>query len=570
MPKQKLRGKGVINGIAMGKAMLAGKNIDGYLAQYVPDDLAVEREKITGAIQAVAEFLQENCNHLQAEGFAEQAAIMEAHRLMVQDPMLKGAMLQKLLELKAAPLAVLKATKEQAQTFEQMPDPFFKERAVDIRDVGRSVAKYILGVKEQTVGDEAVILCGQEIEPSVIANIPADKIAGIVLGGGSTTCHAVIIAKSRGIPTVVGLGKDVKLIAEGLPMAIDGSNGYVIIEPDDVTLDICRKKIAEQQEREAFFRELKDKPAETTDGFRVELCANIGNPDDVKAAEKYGAEGVGLFRSEFLFMGRETMPDEEEQFQAYKEAVTNCGGKYCVIRTLDVGGDKPLPYLKIPKEDNPFLGWRAVRICLQREELFLTQLKAILRAGAFGPVGIMIPMVVNVSEVKAVKELVAKAKDILRAEKKDFAADVEVGIMIETPAAAVLTPQLAAYVDFFSIGTNDLVQYTLAVDRVNHNVSYLYDHFHPAVLQLVQRTIKAARDRGIWVGMCGEMAADPLAAVLLLAMGITELSMSAPAIPLVKEKIRKISLTEARNLLAEVMNLADGAEIAAYLKKTLA
>ena len=570
MPKQKLRGKGVINGIAMGKAMLAGKNIDGYLAQYVPDDLAVEREKITGAIQAVAEFLQENCNHLQAEGFAEQAAIMEAHRLMVQDPMLKGAMLQKLLELKAAPLAVLKATKEQAQTFEQMPDPFFKERAVDIRDVGRSVAKYILGVKEQTVGDEAVILCGQEIEPSVIANIPADKIAGIVLGGGSTTCHAVIIAKSRGIPTVVGLGKDVKLIAEGLPMAIDGSNGYVIIEPDDVTLDICRKKIAEQQEREAFFRELKDKPAETTDGFRVELCANIGNPDDVKAAEKYGAEGVGLFRSEFLFMGRETMPGEEEQFQAYKEAVANCGGKYCVIRTLDVGGDKPLPYLKIPKEDNPFLGWRAVRICLQREELFLTQLKAILRAGAFGPVGIMIPMVVNVSEVKAVKKLVAKAKDILRAEKKDFAADVEVGIMIETPAAAVLTPQLAAYVDFFSIGTNDLVQYTLAVDRVNHNVSYLYDHFHPAVLQLVQRTIKAARDRGIWVGMCGEMAADPLAAVLLLAMGITELSMSAPAIPLVKEKIRKISLTEARNLLAEVMNLADGAEIAAYLKKTLA
>lgn len=570
MPKQKLRGKGVINGIAMGKAMLAGKNIDGYLAQYVPDDLAVEREKITGAIQAVAEFLQENCNHLQAEGFAEQAAIMEAHRLMVQDPMLKGAMLQKLLELKAAPLAVLKATKEQAQTFEQMPDPFFKERAVDIRDVGRSVAKYILGVKEQTVGDEAVILCGQEIEPSVIANIPADKIAGIVLGGGSTTCHAVIIAKSRGIPTVVGLGKDVKLIAEGLPMAIDGSNGYVIIEPDDVTLDICRKKIAEQQEREAFFRELKDKPAETTDGFRVELCANIGNPDDVKAAEKYGAEGVGLFRSEFLFMGRETMPGEEEQFQAYKEAVANCGGKYCVIRTLDVGGDKPLPYLKIPKEDNPFLGWRAVRICLQREELFLTQLKAILRAGAFGPVGIMIPMVVNVSEVKAVKKLVAKAKDILRAEKKDFAADVEVGIMIETPAAAVLTPQLAAYVDFFSIGTNDLVQYTLAVDRVNHNVSYLYDHFHPAVLQLVQRTIKAARDHDIWVGMCGEMAADPLAAVLLLAMGITELSMSAPAIPLVKEKIRKISLTEARNLLAEVMNLTDGAEIAAYLKKTLA
>ena len=279
----------------------------------------------------------------------------------------------------------------------------------------------------------------------------------------------------------------------------------------------------------------------------------------------YGCEGVGLFRSEFVFMGREEIPTEEDQFKAYKEAVEKCKGKLCVIRTMDIGGDKPLAYLNIPKEDNPFLGWRAIRISLMRQDLFVPQIKAILRAGVYGKAAIMLPMVINVAEIKQVKEIIEQAKVQLAHEEKPYSDNVQVGIMVETPAAAIMTPVLAKYVDFFSIGTNDLVQYTLAVDRVNHNVSYLYDHFNPAVLSLVQRTIQAARDNGIWAGMCGEMASDPYAAVLLMAMGIHELSMSAPSIPRVKEKIRSISSGKAKEILETVLQLEDGGEIKEYL-----
>ena len=280
-----------------------------------------------------------------------------------------------------------------------------------------------------------------------------------------------------------------------------------------------------------------------------------------------GAEGVGLFRSEFVFMGRQDIPNEDDQFKAYKEAVEKCKGNLCVIRTMDIGGDKPLPYLNIPTEENPFLGYRAVRISLQRSDLFLPQLKAILRAGKFGKVGIMVPMVINVAEFKKVKEFIEEAKLELTHEGKAFAEDVQVGIMVETPAAAIMTPVLAKYVDFFSIGTNDLVQYTLACDRGNANIAYLYNHFNPAVLRLIQRTITSARENGIWAGMCGEMASDPNAAVLLMAMGISELSMSAPSIPRVKEKIRNISSIKAKEILADVMEMEDGDEIKAYLAK---
>jgi phosphotransferase system enzyme I (PtsI) len=268
-------------------------------------------------------------------------------------------------------------------------------------------------------------------------------------------------------------------------------------------------------------------------------------------------------------MGREDIPTEEDQYKAYKEAIEKCAGNMCVIRTMDIGGDKPLAYLDIPKEENPFLGWRAIRISLARHELFMPQLKAILRAGVFGKAAIMLPMVISVTEVKQVKELIAQAKLELTHEGKAFADNVPLGIMVETPAAAVLTPVLAKHVDFFSIGTNDLVQYTLAVDRVNHNVSYLYSHFHPAVLRLIQTTIKAARDNGIWSGMCGEMASDPYAAVILMAMGIHELSMSAPSIPRVKEKIRSISSQKAKEVLDAVLELEDSEAVKEYLYKNI-
>ena len=566
-----IRGKGVISGIAMGKIMLAGQNLDGYLVNYKPEDKATEKQKAQDALMAVAEILRESIEKLKSKDMKEQAAIMEAHRMMVQDPMMADNIMAKIEELGNAPQGVLKAAEEQAVMFEQMEDEYFAARAVDLRDVGKRVAKYILGVKEPEIGDEKVILCGREIEPSVIAGMETEKIAGVLLGSGSTTAHAVIIAKARAIPTIVGLNKEDRIdrIADGDHVIMDGERGEIVINPAPEDIASYDEKIKKQKELAEHYAALKDLPAVTTDGVKVDLMANIGTHMDVDNALNYGAEGVGLFRSEFVFMGRQEIPTEEDQFKAYKEAIEKCKGKLCVIRTMDIGGDKPLPYLNIPEEENPFLGYRAVRISLQRRDLFLPQLKAILRAGVYGKAAIMIPMIINVAEFKKVKEFIEEAKLELAHEGKAYSDDVQVGIMVETPAAAIMTPVLARYVDFFSIGTNDLVQYTLAVDRGNANISYLYNHFNPAVLRLVQRTITSARENGIWAGMCGEMASDPNAAVLLMAMGINELSMSAPSIPRVKEKIRSISSVKAKEILADVMTMEDGDDIRNYLQKIL-
>lgn len=566
-----IRGKGVISGIAMGKIMLAGQNLDGYLVNYKPEDKATEKQKAQDALMAVAEILRESIEKLKSKDMKEQAAIMEAHRMMVQDPMMADNIMAKIEELGNAPQGVLKAAEEQAVMFEQMEDEYFAARAVDLRDVGKRVAKYILGVKEPEIGDEKVILCGCEIEPSVIAGMETEKIAGVLLGSGSTTAHAVIIAKARAIPTIVGLNKEDRIdrIADGDHVIMDGERGEIVINPAPEDIASYDEKIKKQKELAEHYAALKDLPAVTTDGVKVDLMANIGTHMDVDNALNYGAEGVGLFRSEFVFMGRQDIPTEEDQFKAYKEAIEKCKGKLCVIRTMDIGGDKPLPYLNIPEEENPFLGYRAVRISLQRRDLFLPQLKAILRAGVYGKAAIMIPMIINVAEFKKVKEFIEEAKLELAHEGKAYSDDVQVGIMVETPAAAIMTPVLARYVDFFSIGTNDLVQYTLAVDRGNANISYLYNHFNPAVLRLVQRTITSARENGIWAGMCGEMASDPNAAVLLMAMGINELSMSAPSIPRVKEKIRSISSVKAKEILADVMTMEDGDDIRNYLQKIL-
>ncbi len=568
---EKIQGKGVIAGIAIGKIMLAGQNLDGYLVAYRPLDKEAEQKKAKDALVVVSENLAQSIEKLKAQDLTEQAGIMDAHRLMMQDPTLADKIMEKLDEadVPSAPHAILKAAEDMAHEFEQMDDEYFAARAVDLRDVGKRIAKYILGVKEPEIGEGAVILCGHEIEPSVIAGLPTDKIAGVILGAGSTTAHAVIIAKARAIPTVVGVGPDIDKIADGDSVIVDGENGDILIRPSEQDRASYQEKIKKQEELKAHYAELKDLPAITTDGVRVELMANIGLPTDVDNAANYGFEGVGLFRSEFVFMGREDIPTEEDQFKLYKEAIEKCNGRLCVIRTMDIGGDKPLPYLNIPQEENPFLGYRAVRISLQRKDLFLPQLKAILRAGVYGKAAIMVPMIINVEEFKKVKELVDEAKTELTHEGKKYSDSVQVGIMVETPAAAVMTPILAKYVDFFSIGTNDLVQYTLAVDRGNASISYLYNHFNPAVLRLIKVTIESARENGIWAGMCGEMASDPNAAVLLLGMGISELSMSAPSIPRVKEKIRGISSIKAKEILADVMKMEDGDQIKEYLQKVL-
>ena len=564
-----IRGKGVISGIAVGKVMLAGQNLDGYLAAYKPGSLTEEQGKAEGALIAVTETLLATIERLRKEGQAEQSAILEAHRMMVQDPMMAENIKGKIEVCGSAPQGILEAANEQAQVFEQMEDEYFSARAVDLRDVGKRIAKYVLGVKEPEIGLGQIVLCGEEIEPSVVAGMPTEQIAGVILGSGSATSHVVIIAKARAIPTVLGIGDKINLIHDEDEIILDGSRGDIIIRPTEEERLLYQDKIEEQKKLAAHYAALKDLPAVTKDGVRIELTANIGTHMDVDNALTYGAEGVGLFRSEFVFMGSTTIPTEEDQFKAYRAAVEKCGGHICVIRTMDIGGDKPLPYLNIDPEENPFLGYRALRISLDRHDLFLPQIKAILRAGLYGKAAMMVPMVISVSEIQRVQKLVEQAKVELTHEGKEYSDDVQVGIMVETPAAAVVSPLLSQYVDFFSIGTNDLIQYTLAVDRGNAQIAHLYNPFNPAVLRLIQRTIQSARERGIWAGMCGEMASDPYAAVILLGMGITELSMSAPSIPHVKEMIRSVTSTQAKELLADVMKMEHGVDIRAYLHKML-
>ena len=566
---ENIRGKGVISGIAVGKVMLAGQNLDGYLSAYQPGSIAQEQSKAKAAIVAVTEVLLATIERLRKEAQTEQAAILEAHRMMVQDPMMAENIKGKIEACGSAPQGILDAANEQAQMFEQMEDEYFAARAVDLRDVGKRIAKYVLGVKEPEIGAGQVILCGEEIEPSVVAGMPTEQIAGVILGSGSATSHVVIIAKARAIPTVLGIGDKINLIHDEDEIILDGSRGDIIIRPTEAERSLYQTKIEEQKKLAAHYAALKDLPAVTKDGVRIELTANIGTHMDVDNALTYGAEGVGLFRSEFVFMGSTTIPTEEDQFKAYRQAVEKCNGKICVIRTMDIGGDKPLPYLNIAPEENPFLGYRALRISLDRHDLFLPQIKAILRAGLYGKAAMMVPMVISVSEIQRVLKLVEQAKVELAHEGKEYSDDVQIGIMVETPAAAVVSPLLAQYVDFFSIGTNDLIQYTLAVDRGNAQIANLYNPFNPAVLRLIQRTIQSARERGIWAGMCGEMASDPYAAVILLGMGITELSMSAPSIPRVKEMIRSVTSTQAKELLADVMKMEHGVEIRAYLHKML-
>lgn len=566
---EKMQGMGAIPGVGIGYIMKAGQALDGYLAAYQPGTVEEELEKLNNAVAEVADILEKSVEQMRAVGHDEQANIMEAHLFLAQDPMLTDGMTDKVQEMGNAPAAILASAAESAKIFQSMDDEYLRERAADVLDVSKRIAGKILGIKEPEVGDNMVILCGYEVEPSVIASVPDDKIAGVIMGQGSTTCHAVIIAKSRAIPTVVGMEHRLDAIPEGAFVIIDGHTGDIFVDPDEETIKEYEAKLAKQRADEERYAALKDLPAVTKDGVEVQLAANIGSPNDAENAAKYGNKGVGLFRSEFVFMGREDIPSEEMQFESYKKAVEVCNGELCVIRTMDIGGDKPLPYLNIPHEDNPFLGYRAIRISLNRRDLFMPQLKAILRAGVYGRAAIMAPMIVSVDEILRLRSFVREAMQELEDEGKEYSKTVQIGIMVETPAAAVMTPIFAKYVDFFSIGTNDLVQYTLSVDRVNPNVGYLYNHFHPAVLQLIQRTIKSASDRGIWSGMCGEMASDPYAAVILMAMGISELSMSAPSIPRVKEMLRSVTYEEAQKHLAKVMEMETGEQVLKYLHEAL-
>ena len=561
-----LQGKGVVAGIAIGEVVWVANDYEKWFAKYNSDSPKIENEKLDKAIQKVQADLENNITTMQEKNMTEQAQIMQAHLLILKDPTFIDLILEKLELENSAPKALQVAIDEIAKTFEMMDDEYFRARAADIRDVGNRVLKTLLGIDELDFGSRKIILCGQDLEPSLIAAMPEENLQGIILGHGSLTSHVVIIAKAKGIPTIIGLEK-FDLLENKAQVVLDGDTGEVVWHLAPTEEENYRKKLKQQEQEKEYYLNLAKKEVVTQDGHKVVVAANIGSDKDIDKALQFGCEGVGLFRSEFLFMSRSAMPNEEEQFAAYKAVVQKCGEKLCIIRTMDIGGDKSLEYLKVPPEQNPFLGWRALRISLKRPELFLPQLKAILRAGVYGNVAIMLPMVISLNEIIEAKEFIKLAQAELDKEQVPYSKTVSIGIMVETPAAAILADKLAQHVDFFSIGTNDLAQYVLAVDRGNENISYLYNYFNPAVLKIINDVIGAAKKNNIWVGMCGEMAGDILATELLVGMGIDELSMSGSTIPKVKERITKINLTSAQTAVAKVLQFDKTEEVINYLKK---
>lgn len=456
---------------------------------------------------------------------------------------------------KTADAAAYSVIEDQAQALESLDDEYLKERAADVRDIGKRLLKNILNIPivDLSAINQEVILVAADLTPSETAQLNLDKVLGFITDLGGRTSHTSIMARSLELPAIVGTSDATSKIKNGDFIVLDGVNNTIHLNPSDAEIDKLKAFRDDYLQEKEELAKLKDLPAVTLDGHQVEVCANIGTVRDVAGAERNGAEGVGLYRTEFLFMDRDAFPTEEEQFQAYKAVAEAMGSQAVIVRTMDIGGDKDLPYMNLPKEENPFLGWRAIRICLDRKEILHSQLRAILRASNFGKLRIMFPMVISVEEVRELKAELEMLKAQLREEGKAFDETIEVGVMVETPAAAVIARHLAKEVDFFSIGTNDLTQYTLAVDRGNELISHLYNPMSPAVLNLIKQVIDASHAEGKWTGMCGELAGDERATLLLLGMGLDEFSMSAISIPRIKKLIRNANFADTQALAEQAL-----------------
>lgn len=543
-------------GIAVGPAVIH-KIAPVAVPEHPVDDPRAEWQRLDQAIQAAKEEIRTLQRQATVQAGAYEAAIFDAHLLFLDDPVLVNAARQQIFERAINAEAAWQTTIDGlVADYQALDDPYMQGRAMDVKDVGQRVLKLVAGVAPAPlVFSEPAILVASDLTPSDTAQLDPDQVLGICTELGSATSHSAILARALGIPAVVGVGPGLVELTEGTPLGLDGQQGRVWIAPDVETqagLETRRDEwLAAQEAAKTAARQ----PALTRDGRPVEVVANIGGLADIKVALEYGAEGVGLLRTEFLYLDRTTAPSEAEQVEVYQSLAGALGTRPFIIRTLDIGGDKPLPYLDLGQEENPFLGWRAIRYCLDRPEILKTQLRAILRASPGHQIKIMFPMVTTVAELRAAKQILAQAQAELRQEKLAFDEGLEVGLMIEVPGAVAVADQLAAEADFFSIGTNDLSQYTMAADRTNARVATLADSFQPAVLRLIAQTIEAAHAAGIWVGLCGEFAGNPLAAPLLLGLGLDEFSMSAPAIPAVKQAITRLTLDEARTIASAVLEL---------------
>ncbi|MFY9174889.1 MAG: phosphoenolpyruvate--protein phosphotransferase [Peptococcia bacterium] len=559
-------------GIAMGTAfVLESKTATISQTPITTENIATEIKAFDDALVKAHLQLENIKKKTQQELGADKAAIFDAHLMILADDVFLDAIRDKISsQLVSAEYAVSQVVEQYVQMFAEMEDEYLKERAADIKDIGQRIINNILGLENQSLSalDREAVIIAKDLTPSDTAQLDKKLVKGFATDLGGRTSHTAIMARSLEIPAVVGLGDLSDQVKDQDTIIIDGNEGIVILNPDEATIEEYRRKGEEYSRFLQELAQLKDLPCETQCcGRRVEIAANIGTPNDVEGALANGAEGIGLYRTEFLYMDRDSLPSEEEQFAAYKEVVETMAPKPVIIRTLDIGGDKKLPYLEMPEELNPFLGWRAIRLCLDRSDIFKTQLRAILRASNFGKVRIMYPMISNAEEIRQANRYLAEAKEELAKEGQPFNPNVEVGIMVEIPAAAVTADLLAQEVDFFSIGTNDLIQYTIAVDRMNERISHLYDPLHPAILRLIKQVIDASHRAGKWTGMCGEMAGDVEAAPILLGMGLDEFSMSASSIPRIKKVIRSLSYQEACEIAQEVLTLQSANEIRARLQK---
>ncbi len=505
------------------------------------------------------------------EAGEDQAAIFESHLLMLDDPDLHERIEASLGKtLVNVERIVVDIEREFADKLGQAEDPSLRERVADIQDVSRRILGHLLERERPSLASlaEDVVLVARDLMPSDMISMNRARVKGIVTESGGRTSHVAILARAFEIPAVLGVVGALSKLRQASVIAVDGDLGLVICDPDEAAIERSNAARSAAALRQHDLDSLRDLPACTTDGLRVLVKANIEVPEEAEAVLAHGADGIGLFRSEFLFLGGH-VPDEEEQFVAYKRVIESMKGRPVTIRTLDIGGDKVLPELGAQDEKNPLLGWRAIRFCLSREDIFKIQLRAILRAAVFGETRIMFPMIATADELERALAVVdaARAECLERGQKA--ALDLPIGIMIEIPSAAMASDILARRADFFSIGTNDLIQYTMAVDRGNEKVSYLHEPYHPAVLRLVQKTIDNGKAAGIPVGMCGEMAADPASAIVLLGLGLDEFSMSSAAVPAVKRAIRSTTLSEAKAVAGAVMALSSSAEVAAYLSSRL-
>jgi len=563
-----IKGIGVSPGISIGRAFIMQKKEAALTNILLTDrsEITAEIEKLSRAISAaIAEIEQLKS----ASASDDDIALLETQTELLSDPEILEGVTEKItIEHKNANDALLEVIANLVAIFEDMDDEYMRGRAADIKDIGNRILKHVNGESStQQQFNADTIIIAEDLAPSDTITLDLNYITGFATQMGSKTSHTAIIAKAKGIPAVVGCGSELISIKNNDVIILDGAEGLVYVNPDAVLLTEYQLKKAAYNEYAKGLNALKDQPAVTTDGLQILLTANISGAVDLEAVFDNGGEGVGLLRTELLFMNRGTFPSEDEQFDFYKAVALQSKGKPVIVRTIDIGGDKHLPYFNLPAELNPFLGYRAIRICLDRKDLFITQLKAILRASVFGDLKIMFPMISNIQELRQAKVILTEAKTELYQQNISFNAAIKTGIMIEVPSAAIIADLLAKEVDFFSIGTNDLCQYTLAVDRMNEKISHLYDPFNPAILRLISFVIEQGDKHGIHVGMCGEMAGDPLAALLLVGMGLKDFSMSASAIPAIKNIIINNSEAKAKQVYANVREMESPEEILKYLRE---